>query len=381
MQNELVNKYLLNKQKTLLSYAVTLYKVYDLEDENLWSNEEEFKKLMDSILNKYMSKYYLRDKTYLKNLNTKNLSDKDFKMTLALAVISDHYGGEYNEIKSKFKKSIYNLTIILYIVTNADKQISFYNKYNVTTKNIVNLLNKLFSDVIGKIEIEKNPFIMEMLANKIKESEKKEIRFFESIKDNESYITFLEYSKNSYYVDYSYELRNLMKYDYEDVRYVYRNSKFKEQNMSIMYDLCAVSILKCYSNDCHVPEFIVPVSSTYIKLKTNIENIKRTFSNPYIKEKICFSTYFNDYKKNYNDYLKLNELGFKIVLFMDESQIIVDYSNVKYDFVYYVTEGFIDQNQKFMDFVSKGNVEYKVIGKINEYNEDELIQLSLKEEN
>lgn len=381
MQNDLINKYLLNKQKTLLSYSKTLYKVYEIDDEKLWKTEDEFENLMNNILKIYINKYYLRDKKDLSNLNEKKLSDKDFKMTLALAVVADYFKDKYSDYKDKYKKSIYNLTLVLYIVTNADKEISFYNKYNVTTKNIVNLLNKLFSDVIGEAQIDKNPFIMEMLANKIKEAEQKEIRFFESIKDNESYISFLEYDKKSFYVDYTYDLHSLMKYDDIDVKYVYSKYKFKEQYMSVMYELSALTILKCFSNNCKVPNFLLPISSLYLKTKTSVDHLSKVFSNPYMKDKIMFSTYFTDYKNNYHEYQKLIKLGFKLVLFMDKSEIIVDYSNIKYDFIFYVTEEFIESNQKFLEFAQKGKVEYKVIKEIKKINEDELINICLKEEN
>lgn len=381
MQNELINKYLLSKQKILLSYSLTLYKVYEIEDEKLWNNEEEFKSLMNNILKIYIDKYYLRDKKTLKALNVNNLSDKDFKMTLSLATIADYFKEKYVDVKTNYKKSIYNLTLILYIVTNADREISFYNKYNVTTKNILGLINKLFSDVLGDAEIAKNPFVLDMLANKIKDAEKMELRFFESLKDSESYLDFLEYKNGVYFADYSYDLRALDRFESTDVKLVYDKYKIKDQFLNIIYDLSSISIMKLFSNNCNVPQILLPVSSSFLEVKTNINFLTKTFSNPYIKEKIAFSARFTDYKKKYNEYLKLDSLGFQLVLFMDESDIIVDYSNIKFDFEFYITQGFLDHNPKFIDFANKGEIKYYVIDKLKKYNEDELINICLEKEN
>lgn len=381
MQNELVDKYLNSKHKILLSYSSTLYKVYEIEDEKLWNNENEFKDLMDKILRVYINKYYLRDKEDFSKLNIRNLPEKDFKMTLSLAVIADYYKDKYQEIKSTYKKSIYNLTIVLYIITNADKEISFYNRYNVTTKNILGLLNKLFGNVLGDAEIQKNPFVLEMLANKIKEAEKMELRFFESLKDNESYINFIEYEKDVYFVDYNYDLNSLLKYNSEDIKYVYDKYKFKDQFLNIIYDLTAITNLKCFSNNCVVPKFLLPISSNYLKNKNNINYLSKVYSNPYIKDRIYFSTHFSDYKKNYDEYLKLDELGYQLVLFMDKTDIIVDYSNLKFDFKFYVTKDFLEGNPKFMDFANKGNIDFDIIDNVKTYNEDELINICLKKEN
>ncbi len=134
-------------------------------------------------------------------------------------------------------------------------------------------------------------------------------------------------------------------------------------------------MLKLFSNNCVVPAMLLPVSSSYLKTKSNLNNIVRIFSNPYLRDKIAFSTHFVDYKAHFEDYQKLDELGFKIVLFMDKTDIIVDYGNLKFDFEFYVTKEFLEHNPKFMDFAQKGEIKYDIIDNINKYNEDELINV------
>lgn len=380
MQNNLIEKFLTNKEKILVSYAMSLHKAFKIDGEDLWNTEEEFKKLMSGIIKIYINKYYLMDYEELNKLNTNNLKEEDLKLTISLAIIVDYYQKGYEEIKEKYKESIYSLTLILYVITNADKKISFYNKYDITNKNIMTLLNKLFGEVIGADKLEKDPFIMNSLASKIKDAELQEIRFFESLKDSESFITFKKYSEDNYYVKYNYELNSLMKYNNKHINNTFKLYKYKEKYMSVIYDLTAIMILKCYSNNCKVPTFIVPISAEYLCIKSNETKLRKIFSNPNIQSKVKFSSKYNDYKLNYNYYKKLKDLGFTYVQFLNDSDLTLDYKQIKKDTEFYVTQGFFDLHAKFEEHTEKNNVRYSIVEN-DEINEDKLIDLFLEEEN
>ncbi len=382
MQNELVEIYLNYKKESLLSYAETFYKVYQIDDEKLWETEADFRKIISGILDVYVKKYYLRSKKEVDDLNTDNINLKDFKLTLALAMISDYYGSEYNEIKDNYKKSIYNLTLIIYVITNIDKEITFYKDKSVVVRNIVAKINELFGDVFQNIDISKNPFLIDILANKIKDNERKEMRFFEMIKGSDYYNDYLRYDMNIYYVNFNYELAAIQKYKEIDSKHVYQKYKFKELYTPVCYELACMTLLKCFANNSDIPKLLLPVTSNYLKIKRNVDHIKKIFSNPYLKEYIYFSIFYSDYKKNYDKFNVLRDLNFKLVLFMDESEMILDYFNIKFDFKLYVTDEFIENNPKFNSFVSSGNVKYNIVNiKDNYILEDELINISMKEEN
>ncbi len=381
MQNILIEKFLANKHKTLLLYALTLYKVYDIKDEKLWNDEDEFKKIISDILDIYIKKYYLRDKLDLEKLNVNNLNKKDFKMTLALAVISDYYKTEYENTKAKYKKAIYNLTLIVYIVTNVDKDISFYNK-TVNINSIVEKINELFGDVIGNNELEKNPFVLDILANNIKDSERKEIRFFESLKSVESYNTFIKYTDEAYFIDYQKNFINLLKFDNYDVKKIYEKHEYKEMFFPVSYELAAITILKLIANNCEVPIMLLPINEKYINLKDGLNKIKEIFSNPYIKKHIKFSIPYKDYKGNEVKFKILKDIGFDVAIFIDEYEVILDYSNIKYDYAMFITNKFLKNNPKFEEFNEKSKDKYQLVSDERiEMNEDELINVSLKEEN
>lgn len=380
MGNDIINKYLKNKQKTLLSYAVVLYKVYEVDEVKLWKSEEEFEKIFSLLLKIYLYKYYMIDPVKLKQMNVKNMEENEFKLTLSLAVIMDYYKEDYEKLNKNYKKSLYNLTVMLYIVTNIDKKISFYKEDVINTKEIVEKLNDMFKDVLKDINTKKNPFFLEILANKIKEFEKKEIRFFESLKDSESYILFKKYDINVFYVDYFFELQSLMNYDSQRVINIYREDKFKEQYLPLIYDLTSITILKLYSNDCQIPRFIVPVTTNFIKTNNSRKLITKLFSQRYINNNIILCAYNSDYLKNRSVYNFLDNLGIELSLYIDNSEIIIDYKKLSKDIKYYIRKEFIELNPQFEEYAKDKDIQYKILEE-EIFNEDQIIKENVVKEN
>lgn len=382
MQNEIIHTYLKFKKKSLLSYADTLSKVFVVKDENLWKDDNEFNQIIGGILDIYINKYYFRSKKELALMNTNNMKDKEFKLTLSLAMISDYYKDDYKNLKNKYKKSIYNLTLIVYIITNIDKEITFYKDNSVTIKNIVKKINKMYGDIFKNLDLSENTFLADILANKIKDVERKELRFFELLKGNDYYNEFIEYDKDIYFVHFSYELNKLETFKTIDTDYVYEKFKFEDKYLPISYELALITLLKSFVNDTVIPTLLLPVTSKYLSKKKNIEFIKKLFSNPYLKEYVQFSITYDDYKDNYKIFDVLSDLKFDIVLFLGDKEVILNYSRIKFDYILYVTEEFVLNNPRFNNFIETGNVKYKVIDKVNKYIlEDNLININIKEEN
>lgn len=381
MQNELINTYLSFKKKTLLSYALTFYKTYDKEDNTLWKNEEEFTNILKGIINVYVNKYYLRTKKELNELNVENLKKEEFLMTLSLAIISDYFKDDYAKKIKEHKKNIYDLTVIIYIVTNIDKKITFYKKGSVAVKNIVNQIKDMFNEIFKKLDVTSNPFLIDVLANKVKDVERKEHRFFELIKGEDFYNDFSLYDKDTYYISFNYDLSSLTKFNKSDAKRVYERYNYKERYIPISYEQASITILKCFVNDIEVPGFILPVTTKYLTNKKNLEKLLATFSNPYIKEKVSFSLNYNDYKNNYKKIKPLRDHKFDIVLFLGDDEFILDYSYIKFDYKLFVTKAFVENNPRFNNFVETGKVNYKIIDSIEEYiKEDELISLYMNKE-
>jgi hypothetical protein len=380
VQDSLIEKYLEKKRNELMQYALVLYKLYPIDEESIWKSDDAYNAILSNIIDIYIKKYYLRSFKELNALNNNNYTEDQFKLAISLAIIADAYNEKYNEIKEKYKKGLYDLTIIVYLITNIDKEVNFLQKEDLSTNNIVNKIQKFFSIIDQDKIVTKNPFIINNLANKIKDNVNLERKFFEHLEDKDSYNIFAKYDDNSYFVNYKYNNELLDKYKEVDVERVYDKYNIANDYLKISYELASITLLKFYITGRNVPTLLLPINYEYLKNSKNIDLIKTIFSNVFIKSKIRFSIFYSDYEKNYEKFNILKELGFASVLFMDKDQMILDYSNIKLDLVIYAKDKFLENNPKFSEFTGKENIPYYVVNK-NEYiSEQELLERYLKED-
>src|SRR5574344_561194 len=164
-----------------MQYALVLYKLYPIDEESIWKSDDAYNAILRNIIDIYIKKYYLRSFKELNALNNNNYTEDQFKLAISLAIIADAYNEKYNEIKEKYKKGLYDLTIIVYLITNIDKEVNFLQKEDLSTNNIVNKIQKFFSIIDQDKIVTKNPFIINNLANKIKDNVNLERKFFEHL--------------------------------------------------------------------------------------------------------------------------------------------------------------------------------------------------------
>lgn len=377
MMGDLITKYLDNKCKTLYSYASSLIKLYEIDDENLWGNEDELFTVVNGILELYMSNFYLTSELSLEEITNKNLSIEDYKMATSLALVSKYYGKKYKTIKEEYKNSIYNLTLMIYIIINIDKEITFYGKSNVTTKMIVLELIKLFGDAFETLKIDQNPFLVEILANKIRDAERKEIRFFDSLNASECYNVFSKCYNNEYLVDYKIDIDELKSYNSLNVDYVINNCGYKDDYKIISIDYLALTILKCYANKCILPNFLVKIDYNVLTNAKYFKSVTSAFENKRIKEKLFLALSYKDYKKNYSKIQNLKSEGFNFVVILDDSVRVRDFSNLKNDTCYYFNEDMLEKNPEFLSFASRKKIECRVLSDEKAIDERTLINASL----
>jgi hypothetical protein len=380
VQDSLIEKYLEKKHNELMQYALVLYKLYPIDEFSIWKSDDAYNAILNNIIDIYIKKYYLRSFKELNALNNNNYTEDQFKLAISLAIIADAYNEKYNEIKEKYKKGLYDLTIIVYLITNIDKEINFLQKEDLSTNNIVNKIQKFFAIIDQDKIVTKNPFIINNLANKIKDNVNLERKFFEHLENKDSYNLFAKYDDNSYFVNYRFNNELLDKYKEVDVERVYEKYNIANDYLQISYELTSITLLKFYITGREIPTLLLPINYEYIKNPKNLDLIKKIFNNVFIRSKIRFSIFYSDYEKNYEKFNVLKEMGFASVLFMDKDQMILDYSNIKLDLVIYAKDKFLENNPKFTEFTNHENIPYYVVNK-NEYiTEQELLEKYLKED-
>ena len=348
MQNALIEKYLKFKHRAYLSYASAFYKIYPDSEDTIWNNEAEFETIVGRIFDIYLKKYYCRDKEELAVLNTNNYNEDEFKLALSLAVIADAYQDKYNDLKVTKKEGLFFLTIIVYVITNVDKEVNVISD-SISLNSILNVIRKYFKYINQERIMDKNPFIMEILGNKIKDNTRLEKKFFQSIESKEAYHLFKPYSDKVYFAKFEYNNDLLDKYRAVDVEKVFTKYKMDEEFYEISFELILVTILKEYTIGDIVHSIILPIKSSFLKDDKKVSLLEKVFNNAFIKNKIIFSALYNDYVKNKDVFLSLSNRGFKICSYLGNNEILLENTELDSTFDIYASERFIEKNPQFKD--------------------------------
>ena len=341
MQNDLIEKYLNNKHKALLSYASVLYRVYPSVGDSLWKSEEEYHGIISNVLNTYMKKYYLRDADELNSFNQNGYSEGEFKLAYILAIVADTFKDEYENLKTEYKRGLYILTVILYIIINVDKDINIYTE-TVTTNAILTKLESYFRTIYQEKIYENYPFLLENLANRVKDNLKIEKKFFS--------------------------------YKETDVNSVYKKFNIDNIYAGISYELVSVTILKEFLSGENVHTFLLPIKSKFLKEEDNIILLSRVFNNYFIRNKVKFCVFYSDYVKNQFIFNLLLNMKFNVVIFMDDDEVVFDFAKSKLTFDIFASNKFVDNNPKFMEYVDNNNLNFTIISRNAFVLEDKLIK-------
>jgi hypothetical protein len=373
MQNDLIEKYLNNKHKALLSYASVLYRVYPSVGDSLWKSEEEYHGIISNVLNTYIKKYYLRDADELNSFNQNGYSEGEFKLAYILAIVADTFKDEYENLKTEYKRGLYILTVILYIIINVDKDVNIYTE-SVTTNSILTKLEGYFRTIYQEKIYENYPFLLENLANRVKDNLKIEKKFFSLIQSKDMYNKFSKYSDDEYFVRFCFNNPELEKYKEVDVNSVYKKFNIDNIYAGISYELVSVTILKEFLSGDNVHTFLLPIKSKFLKEEDNIILLSRVFNNYFIRNKVKFCVFYSDYIKNQFIFNLLLNMKFNVVIFMDDDEVVFEFAKSKISFDIYASNKFVDNNPKFMEYVDNNNLNFTIISRNAFVLEDKLIK-------
>lgn len=373
MQNILLKKYIDFKKKSFMSYSTAFYKLYPASAETMWKNETDYEKILESVFNTYLDKYYFKAQSELEQLNKEEYENDEFKLAVVLAIIADTYKGRYNELKTKYKKGLYDLTSIIYIIINVDREINVLSD-SITLNVIMDKIREYFKYMNQENIMDKNPFIIDILGNKIKDNARLIRKFFNALESKEAYNMFTQYDDVSYFAKFEFNNDLLDKYKVVDVDRVYEKYKFAEEFNEVSYELAFLTILKQFSIGKKVFNIIIPITANYLKDEKHIELIEADFNQMFIKDRIKFSVLYSEYNKNREVFNVLRDMGFKLVLYMDKDEMILDYSNIKLDLSVYAKDKFIENNPKFLSFANQKDIECMVVSKNTYITEYELLR-------
>jgi len=296
---DIISKYI-NCSKSNLNIVIdVLEDNIEFLDNKLWSSKQEFKDIIEKIIDIYYNKYYLYTENNFDKIGEYISFNKKInrKLKTLLLSIIDYYESidSVNTIKEK-ESSILYLNILLYL------SIHIYNT-NIDNIDEPKKIEKVINNVIdnfSKIKFKQSKNL-EDIINRIKDIVKKNSDFryqlnnLMSRNNHNSYININNGSKY-YKVLYEYDIDELDDYDGKDIGIVIKKMNILERFSIISFNLCYFTVFKLLEKGIDYKLFI-PIDR-YMLTDEFIEEILLN-ANDKIFEHISFILDYEDVKGDY----------------------------------------------------------------------------------
>lgn len=371
--NDIIDKYIEISNNNLNIILKNLENNIEFNNNNLWSDEEEFSSLIKNVIDIYYKKYFLYKKNdyskidkYIKFNNKINRKLKNILLS-----IIDYY--EEKDIVYKIKEqedSILYLTVLIYISINLyDKDFKLIDN----PKKIEKYINNIIDNFVN-IRFKRNKDLVTLIQN-IKDIIIKNNEFnnyINNISTRESHNYFIKVNNkdNLYKVIYEYEINGLNDYEERDINIVNNKINISDILNGISYDIAYLTSYKLLKSGIDkVLLFKVKKEELMNKEILNYMINRNKIVNSNIKFLIDYDDINGDYDlvnkikdSNIDVYIELNK-NFETNnynMFMDLKNVIV-------------SEEFLSLNDKYIEIWKDMNIDFIIKDYRDRILEKELI--------
>lgn len=356
--NGSIDKYLNRSKKNLSTILINLETNIEFLDNGLWSSSDEFKELINKIINIYYDKCCLYDSNdfsiinkYIKFNNNINRKLK----TILLAIIEYYENNNMKHIIVEQESSILYLDILIYL------GITLYNTnfYLIDdSKKIEKVINNII-DNFQSIRFKKTKDLVLLISN-IKDivlENNKFMNIIDNLNSDISHNYFIKINKKDKYykVIYEYNIESLNEFDERDINIV--NNKMKISNMftGISYDLLYYNVFKLLS-DGILNNFLFKVRKEDLMNNDTLNYLTRRSNiiNKHIKFLLDYDEIQGDY--DFINLMKSKDIDIVIevnkVFETDNYNMFMDIKNIVVD------EEFLNTNEKYMEIWKDMNMNF-----------------------
>lgn len=356
--NGSIDKYLNRSKKNLSTILINLETNIEFLDNGLWSSSDEFKELINKIINIYYDKYYLYDSNDFSTINKyikfNNNIDRKLK-TILLAIIEYYENNNMKHIIVEQESSILYLDILIYL------GITLYNTnfYLIDdSKKIEKVINNII-DNFQSIRFKKNKDLVLLISNikDIVSENNKFMNIIDNLNSDISHNYFIKINKKDKYykVIYEYNIESLNEFDERDINIV--NNKMKISNMftGISYDLLYYNVFKLLS-DGILNNFLFKVRKEDLMNNDTLNYLTRRSNiiNKHIKFLLNYDEIQGDY--DFINLMKSKDIDIVIevnkVFETDNYNMFMDIKNIVVD------EEFLNTNEKYMEIWKDMNMNF-----------------------
>ena len=356
--NGSIDKYLNRSKKNLSTILINLETNIEFLDNGLWSSSDEFKELINKIINIYYDKYYLYDSNDFSTINKyikfNNNINRKLK-TILLAIIEYYENNNMKHIIVEQESSILYLDILIYL------GITLYNTnfYLIDdSKKIEKVINNII-DNFQSIRFKKTKDLVLLISN-IKDivlENNKFMNIIDNLNSDISHNYFIKINKKDKYykVIYEYNIESLNEFDERDINIV--NNKMKISNMftGISYDLLYYNVFKLLS-DGILNNFLFKVRKEDLMNNDTLNYLTRRSNiiNKHIKFLLDYDEIQGDY--DFINIMKSKDIDIVIevnkVFETDNYNMFMDIKNIVVD------EEFLNTNEKYMEIWKDMNMNF-----------------------
>ena len=356
--NGSIDKYLNRSKKNLSTILINLETNIEFLDNGLWSSSDEFKELINKIINIYYDKYYLYDSNDFSTINKyikfNNNINRKLK-TILLAIIEYYENNNMKHIIVEQESSILYLDILIYL------GITLYNTnfYLIDdSKKIEKVINNIL-DNFQSIRFKRTKDLVLLISN-IKDivlENNKFMNIIDNLNSDISHNYFIKINKKDKYykVIYEYNIESLNEFDERDINIV--NNKMKISNMftGISYDLLYYNVFKLLS-DGILNNFLFKVRKEDLMNNDTLNYLTRRSNiiNKHIKFLLNYDEIQGDY--DFINLMKSKDIDIVIevnkVFETDNYNMFMDIKNIVVD------EEFLNTNEKYMEIWKDMNMNF-----------------------
>lgn len=356
--NGSIDKYLNRSKKNLSTILINLETNIEFLDNGLWSSSDEFKELINKIINIYYDKYYLYDSNDFSTINKyikfNNNINRKLK-TILLAIIEYYENNNMKHIIVEQESSILYLDILIYL------GITLYNTnfYLIDdSKKIEKVINNII-DNFQSIRFKKTKDLVLLISNikDIVSENNKFMNIIDNLNSDISHNYFIKINKKDKYykVIYEYNIESLNEFDERDINIV--NNKMKISNMftGISYDLLYYNVFKLLS-DGILNNFLFKVRKEDLMNNDTLNYLTRRSNiiNKHIKFLLNYDEIQGDY--DFINLMKSKDIDIVIevnkVFETDNYNMFMDIKNIVVD------EEFLNTNEKYMEIWKDMNMNF-----------------------
>lgn len=334
MENDIISLFLTRKKHNITNYAEIFIK-YSLK------NKLNLKSIIGQIVEIYFDNYYLEKNhdfsLLMKYFEIGKTNESLMKDVLQSALLFYKNSGLSEQIESDIK-TIVILSNIIYLSINLDE---FVNEFLNSEIELDERINSYFNIYQSKLKLTNDDLILlkEELLVSIKKDTNAEKKFWKCLISNNYFLSFKKLNhKHLYFVDYKYEIKQLNRYDKDEVVRTSLTKGIYDDILSIYLEELSIFILKNLLKK-HDNLYFIEIYPDYFNKNKNLLGIDSIFNNKSIKSKNIFMFNMQDVQSNLNVIKYLYSKGFTLGLKNISSDLILSSNSFDmFDYVFINSE-------------------------------------------